>query len=138
MFDDMRVLREAVAEYREAATAAGLDWPEHAESPGGPPPDLVYRLFNVDHPAEQLNWLESQGWHSRRLLPDGGWLMPWPTDGGEALDSLAFSIGTPFPWRHQLPLLNFEQLVYTFVLAGDHEGEIWRYEFTFDAWGSAG
>ncbi|MGW3614369.1 hypothetical protein ACWD6N_31695 [Micromonospora sp. NPDC005163] len=137
MLDDMRVLRDAAAEYRAAATAVGLDWPDYAEAPVGQPPDLVYRLFDVDHVAEQLTWFQSQGWHSRRLLPDGGWVMPWPTDGGEELDSLAFSIGTPFPWRHQLPLFNFEQLFYTFVLAGFHEGEIWRYEFTPDAWGSA-
>ncbi|MEV6811827.1 hypothetical protein [Micromonospora sp. NPDC051296] len=133
MLDDMRVLRDAVAEYRVAATAAGITWPERAEPPGGQPPGLVYRLFDVDHVAEQLTWIESQGWHLQRLLPNGGWVMPWPTDGGEALENLSFSIGTPFPWRHQLPLFHFDVLLYTFVLAGEHEGEIWRYEIAPDA-----
>jgi hypothetical protein len=49
--------------------------------------------------------------------------MPWPSHGGEELDMLAYAIGVPFPWKQQLPLLNVEQLVYTFVLAGEHEGE---------------
>ncbi|MGW3607034.1 hypothetical protein ACWD5O_30340, partial [Micromonospora sp. NPDC005161] len=62
----MRVLRDAAAEYRAAATAAGVEWPEHAEAPVAQPPDLVYRLFDVDHVAEQLTWFQSQGWHSRR------------------------------------------------------------------------
>ncbi|PPA62136.1 hypothetical protein BAW75_00535 [Micromonospora chalcea] len=137
MLDDMRVLRDAVAEYRAAATAAGLDWPEHAEAPAGQPPGSVYRIFGVDHVAEQLAWFQSQNWPPRRLLPNGGWIMPWPADGGEELDTLAISIGTPFPWRHQVRLFNFEHLVYTFVLAGEYEGEIWRYEFTPDVWGSA-
>ena len=90
----------------------------------------------MDHFAEQLIWLQSRGWHSQRLLPNGGWILPWPTDVGEALDNLSFSIATPFPWRHQLPLFHFEIIVYTFVLAGDHEGEIWRYEASPDAWDS--
>ena len=71
------------AGYRAAATAAGVAWPDHAEAAGGQAPELVYRLFDVDHVAEQLIWLQSQGWHSRRLLPDGGWVLPWPTDAGE-------------------------------------------------------
>ena len=135
MLDNMRVLHDAVEAYRAAATAAGVAWPQQPDSDGGPP-DLVYRFFDVDHVAEQLIWLESQGWHSQRLLPDGGWLLPWPTDAGEALDDLSFSIATPFPWRHQLPLFHFEILVYTFVLAGEREGEIWRYEFRPDTWDS--
>jgi hypothetical protein len=136
MLDDMAVLRTAAEGYRAAATAAGLPWPEHADPPGGLPPDRVRRIFDVDHIAEQLTWFESQGWHAQRLLPDGGWVRPWPTDAGEALDSLSFSIGTPFPWLHQMPLFDFEIIVYTFVLAGDYEGEIWRYEASPDAWDS--
>lgn len=134
MLDDMRVLRDVVEEYRAAAAAVGLDWPAAAESPGGQPPDLVYRLFEVDHVAEQLTWLESLGWHTQRLLPGAGWLEPWPTDG-EPLEYLSRSVGTPFPWRHQMPLFNFERTTYTFVLAGDREGEIWRYDFHADDWG---
>src|SRR5256886_13303024 len=136
MLDDMAVLRDAAQSYRATATAAGIPWPEHANPPGGQPPDQVRRIFDVDHIAEQLTWFQSQGWHSQRLLPDGGWVMPWPTDAGEALDQLSFSIATPFPWRHQMPLFDFEIIVYTFVLAGDHEGEIWRYEVSPDAWDS--
>jgi hypothetical protein len=136
MLDDMTVLRDAAQAYRAAATAAGVAWPDQAHLPGGQPPDLVYRLFDVDHVAEQLIWLHSQGWGSRRLLPQGGWLRPWPTDADESFNSLHFSIGTPFPWRHQLPLFDFETVVYTFVLAGDHGGEIWRYDRDPDAWDS--
>jgi hypothetical protein len=136
MLDDMTVLRDAAEAYRAAATAAGITWPDYADSPGGPPPDLVYRIFDVDHIAEQLIWLQSQGWHSQRLFPDGGWLLPWPSNVGESLDYLSLSIGTPFPWRHQLPLFSFDIIVYSFVLAGDHEGEIWRYEISPDAWDS--
>src|SRR6266498_3295574 len=82
MLDEMPVLRAAVDAYRAAATAAGITWPERADSLGGQPPDLVYRLFDVDHIAEQLIWLHSQGWDSHPLLPEGGGLMPWPTDAG--------------------------------------------------------
>ncbi|MFF4229706.1 hypothetical protein [Streptomyces sp. NPDC001820] len=134
MLDDMPALREAAQGYRAAASAAGLTWPASG-APSGvrPPPDLVHRLFDVDHVAEQVTWLQSQGWHARRLLPNGGELLPWPTDG-ETLDALSLSVGVPFPWRHQLPLFHFDIIVYTFVLAGDHEGEIWRYEIAPDAW----
>ncbi|MEO3742734.1 hypothetical protein ABGB21_16775 [Plantactinospora sp. B24E8] len=127
----MRDLRAAVAGYRTAATAAGLAWPVPAESPAGQPPELVYRLFGVDRVPEQLAWLTSQGMHEHRLLPNGGWVEAWPT-GGEPLDLLSLSIGTPFPWRQQMPLFHFEYIFYTFVLAGEHEGEIWRYELPPD------
>ncbi|MGC4876355.1 hypothetical protein ACLQ26_08860 [Micromonospora sp. DT43] len=133
MLDDMRALRDAVHAYRVAATAAGLDWPEQAESPAGQPPDVVHRIFGVDHVAEQLTWLQAQRWPDRHLLPNVGWRMPWP-EGGDALDYLGLSIGTPFPWRQQLPLFHFDFVLYTFVLAGEHEGEIWRYEISPDAW----
>ncbi|MFF5177645.1 hypothetical protein ACFY2Q_06420 [Micromonospora sp. NPDC000316] len=135
MLDDMRVLRDAVREYRVAATAAGLDWPDQAESPAEQPPDRVYRIFGVDHVAEQLTWLQSQRWPDRRLLPNAGWRMPW-LEGADVLDYLGLSVGTPFPWRQQLPLFHFDFVLYTFVLAGEHEGEIWRYEVSPDAWDS--
>ncbi|WP_206314666.1 hypothetical protein [Streptomyces coryli] len=128
----MTVLRNAAAGYRAAATAAGLDWPEPAAPPTAAP-ELVHRLFDVDHVAEQLTWLQSQGWDAERLLPGGGLTLPWPADG-DALDDLSLSIGVPFPWRQQLPLFHFEYLFFTFVLAGDHEGEIWRYEIPPDTW----
>ncbi|MGC5306641.1 hypothetical protein [Micromonospora zamorensis] len=133
MLDDMRVLRDAVREYRVAAATAGLDWPDEGESPAGQPPAVVYRIFGVDHVAEQLTWLQSQRWPDRHVLPNVGWRMPWPA-GGEALDYLGLSIGTPFPWRQQLPLFHFDAVLYTFVLAGEREGEIWRYEISPDAW----
>ena len=136
VLDDMRVLRDALAGYRDAATAAGLVWPDHADPAGGQPPDLVYRVFDVDRVAEQVIWLRSQGLESHRLLPDGGGLLPWPADPTELLEDLSFSIATPFPWRHQLPLFYFDHMVYTFVLDGEREGEIWRYEVDPDIWGS--
>jgi hypothetical protein len=141
MLDSLQVLRNAAEAYRAAATAASLAWPGQAAPPrpdrgGGPALDLVRRLFAVDQVPEQLTWLQAQGWDTERLFPDGGWLLPWPTDVGEALDNLSFAIGTPFPWRQQMPLFDFEIIGYTFVLAGDHEGEIWRYEASPDTWDS--
>ncbi len=141
MLDSLQVLRNAAEAYRTAATAAGLPWPRQAESDrpgrdGGPAPDLVRRLFAVDQVAEQLTWLQAQGWDTGRPFPNGGWLLGWPADVGETLDNLSFAIGTPFPWRQQMPLFHFEIIVYTFVLAGEHEGEIWRYEASPDAWDS--
>ncbi|MEU8802976.1 hypothetical protein [Spirillospora sp. NPDC048819] len=132
MLDDLHALRDAVDGYRAAATAAGLTWPDHADA-DGQPPGLVYRVFDVDHVAEQLTWLHARGWGLERLWPSSGWLMPWPDDAGKALTDLSLSVATPFPWRHQLPLFHFDFIVYTFVLAGDHEGEIWRYEIDPDS-----
>ena len=141
MLDSLRVLRDAAEAYRAAATAAGLTWPGHAaparpDRGAGPAPDLVGRLFAVDQVPEQLTWLQAQGWDTVRVFPDGGSLLPWPADVGEALANLSFAIGTPFPWRQQMPLFHFEIIVYTFVLAGDHQGEIWRYEASPDTWDS--
>ncbi|MFC7217615.1 hypothetical protein ACFQLX_05415 [Streptomyces polyrhachis] len=135
MLDDISVLRVATAGYRAAATAAGLPWPDLATPPPVvDPPEQVHRIFAVERIPEQLTWLHSQGWQERRLLPNGGWLLPWPTDPDEALGQLSLSVGVPFPWRQQLPLFHFEFLIYTFVLGGEHEGQIWRYEISPDAW----
>lgn len=136
MLDEMTVLRNVAAAYRAAATAAGITWPDRPDTPHAEPPDLVYRLFDVNHVAEQLIWLQQRGWDSQQILPEGGFLLPWPTDVGETLRSLHFSIATPFPWRHQMPLFFFGEISYTFVLDGEHEGEIWRYEHNPDTWGS--
>jgi len=135
MLDDMNVLRDAVAGYRAAATAAGVTWPGDPAPSGGRPPDLN-RLSDVDHVAEQVTWLASRGLAPGAPLPEGGALLPWATDPAEWLDYLSFAIATPFPWRNQLPLFSFDHLVFTFVLAGEHEGEIWRYEIDPDVWGS--
>ncbi|MQY10913.1 hypothetical protein SRB5_10260 [Streptomyces sp. RB5] len=134
MLDDMQVLRDAVQDYRTAAISLGLPWPEPGDVPGEPVPDVVHRIFDVDHIAEQLSWLQAQGWEERAPLPHGGWLFSWPTEANvdEMFGYLSLSFGAPFPWRHQLPLFWFHKLVYTFVLAGDHEGEIWRYEIEPD------
>src|SRR5436190_5780446 len=87
MLDEMPVLRDAAQGYRAAATAAGVAWPQRADTQGAHPPDLVYRLFDVDHIPEQLSMLESQGWDSSMLFPDGGDLQPWPTDGTRSRSS---------------------------------------------------
>ena len=138
MLDDLQDLREAAAAYRAAAVAAGLPWPAStaAGQAGGTAPGLVRRIFAVDQVPEQLTWLQAQGWDTGRLFPAGGWLLPWPDDVDETLTNLSFSIGTPFPWRQQIPLFHFEIIMYTFVLAGEHAGEIWRSEASPDAWDS--
>src|SRR3954465_9013115 len=100
MLDDMRVLHDAANGYRAAATAAGVTWPDDSGTGGAAPvPDLVHRLFDVDHVADQLTWLESQRWGSGPLFPGGGRLLPWPTaeDAAETLGLLSLSVGTPFP-----------------------------------------
>jgi hypothetical protein len=135
VLDDMQVLRVAVAGYRAAAIGAGATWPDDASPGGGQTPDLN-RLFDVDHVAGQVVWLASGGLAPAAPLPEGGALVPWTTDPGEWLDYLSFAIATPFPWRNQLPLFAFDHLVFTFVLAGDREGEIWRYEIDPDVWGA--
>jgi hypothetical protein len=138
MLDEMRVLRDAAQAYRMAATAAGVTWPDGAGPRDAPPPDLdlVHRLFDVDRIPEQLSWLLSQGWDGGHLFPDGGQLQPWPAadTAAETLDMLSASVGTPFHWRHQVPLFFFGTYVYTFVLEGDREGEIWRYLISPDTW----
>jgi hypothetical protein len=135
MLDDMSALRDAVAGYRAAATAAGVTWPDDPAPGGGRLPDLN-RLFDVDHVAEQVVWLASGGLAPDAPLPEGGALLPWTTDPAEWLDYLSFAIATPFPWRNQVPLFFFDHLVFTFVLAGDREGEVWRYEIDPDVWGA--
>jgi hypothetical protein len=138
MLDEMRALREAAQGYRAAVTAAGIAWPERGDTQDAQPPDLdlVYRLFDVDHVPEQLSWLESQGWDPSQPCPEGGWLLPWPTDAtaSASLDDLYFSVGIPFHWRHQVPLFRWDRYVFTFVLEGGHEGEIWRYLISPDVW----
>ncbi|MFF5288432.1 hypothetical protein [Paractinoplanes globisporus] len=135
MLDELPVLREAAESYRAAATAAGLPWTDRPRD--GQPPELVYRLCEVSSVPAQLTWFQSLGWQLERLLPNGGWVMPWPDDRDEALDNLSFSVATPFPWRRQVPLFNFEIILFTFVLAESHHGEIWRYEIRPDTWQTA-
>lgn len=135
MLDDMSVLREAVASYRAAATRAGVAWPGDTV-PGGWRLADIQRFFDVDRVAEQVTWLVSSALTPGTPLPEGGALVPWTTDPAQWLDYLSFAIATPFPWRNQLPLFSFDQLVFTFVLTGDHEGEIWRYEIDPDVWGT--
>ncbi|GAA5180961.1 hypothetical protein GCM10023322_14470 [Rugosimonospora acidiphila] len=136
MLDELPALRTATEAYRAAAAGAGLAWPDLPAPTRRQPPEVVYRAFEVDHVAEELVWLESQGWDSRRIFPDSAWLQPWPTEADPSLRYLSFAIGTPFPWRHQLPLFICQDVTYTFVLAGEYEGEIWRFESDPDTWGT--
>ncbi|MEV6493798.1 hypothetical protein AB0M20_35040 [Actinoplanes sp. NPDC051633] len=134
MLDDIRDLEAATAAYRAAATGAGIVWPDHTGPSGviGPPPPLVQRLFDAGRVADQLTWFQAQGWGDARVLPEGGIVLPWPQDPAETLDLLTFALGTPFPWRRQMPLFHFDVVVYTFVLDAGHEGEIWRYDVDAD------
>ncbi|WP_244161753.1 hypothetical protein [Micromonospora eburnea] len=127
----MRVLRDAVAGYRAAATAAGVPWPEGGDRHDGLPADVLCRAFDVDRIPEQVLWLHSEGLPYERVLPDGAYPLEWK-DAGELLEYLSFSVAIPFHWRHQLPLFFVDHLVFTFVLAENHEGEIWRYQIDAD------
>lgn len=133
MLDDMPVLRGAVEAYRTAATAAGVPWPDDGDRRDRLPLDVLCQVFDVDHIAEQPIWLRSQGWLYERVLPDGAFMLPW-TDADELLNYLSFAVATPFHWRHQLPLFFIDHLVFTFVLTGDREGEVWRYQIDADDW----
>ena len=132
MLDDMSVLRDAVEAYR-AAAAAGVPWPEDGDRSDGLPPDVLCQVFDVEHIAEQLTWLTSQGWMYKPVLPHGAFMLP-QTDADELLDYLGFAVATPFHWRHQLPLFFADHLVFTFVLTGDRQGEVWRYQIDPDDW----
>ena len=73
MLDDMRALRDAVETYR-AATAVGIPWADDGDRSGGLPVDVLCRVFDVDHIAEQPIWLNTQALPYGRILPDGGFL----------------------------------------------------------------
>jgi hypothetical protein len=133
MLDDMRVLRDGVEGYRAAATAAGVPWVDEEDRVDGLPVDVLCRVFDVDRIAEQPIWLNSQGLPYGRVLPDGAFPVMW-NQAGELLDHLSFAVGIPFHWRHQLPLFMHDHIVFTFVLAGEREGEIWRYQIDPDDW----
>jgi hypothetical protein len=142
MLDEMRVLRAAVQDYRAAALAAAPGRPGPADTQDAQPPDLklVHRVFDVDHVPEQLIWLQNEGRHPTWPCPGRGAMLRWPTDNPTALASLhrlSFSICTPFHWRHQIPLFEFQPYLYTFVLEDGHEGEIWRYLISPDLWDPA-
>jgi hypothetical protein len=133
MLDDMPVLRDAVEAYRAAATAAGVPWTDDGDRSDGLPLDVLHRVFDVDHIAEQLIWLRSQRWLYEPVLPGGAYMLPW-TNADELLGYLSFAVATPFHWRQQLPLFFTDHLVFTFVLAGGREGEVWRYQIDSDDW----
>ena len=133
MLDDIRVLRSAVDDYRAAATAFGVPWRDECDRVDGLPVDVLCRVFDVDRIAEQPIWLNTQGLPHGRVLPGGAFPLPW-NKPDDLLGYLSFAVGIPFHWRHQLPLLMYEHIVFTFVLAGDHEGEIWRYQIGPDDW----
>lgn len=133
MLDDVPVLRAAVEAYRAAAMTAGVPCADDGDRNDELPFDVLCRVFDVDYIAEQLVWLTSQGWLYERVLPAGAHMLP-RTDAGELLDYLSFAVATPFHWRHQLPLFFTDHLVFTVVLTGDREGEVWRYQIDADNW----
>lgn len=134
MLDDMPALRDAVGAYQAAAATFGIPWLDDGEQADTPPLGVLRQVFDVDHIAGQVIWLKSELGRYGRVLPDGGFVEPWPTDPRDLLGDQAFSAGTPFSWRHQLPLVACEHVRFTFALAGDHEGEIWRFHVDADDW----
>ncbi|MER7333630.1 MULTISPECIES: hypothetical protein [unclassified Micromonospora] len=133
MLDDMRVLRSAVEDYRAAAAAAGVPWVDEDDRIDGMPVDVLCRVFDVDRVAEQPIWLNTQGLPYGRVLPSGAFPLVFDK-ADDLLGYLSFAVGIPFHWRHQLPMFMYEHIVFTFVLAGDNEGEIWRYQIGADDW----
>ncbi|MFI7213296.1 hypothetical protein [Micromonospora maritima] len=131
MLDDMRVLRDAVEDYRRAVTAAGVPWGDGDERADALGVDALCRIFDVDRIAEQATWIHHEGLPYAQVLPEGGHPLLWDT-ADNLLGYLSMAVGVPFPWRHQLPLFVSERIVFAFVLAGDHEGEVWRYQLDVD------
>lgn len=134
MLDDMPALRDAVGAYRAAAAAFGIPWPDDRDVVDSPPLGVLRQVFDVDHIAEQVIWLKSELGGYGRVLPNGAYVQPWPADPRDLLGDQALSAGVPFHWRHQLPLAAYDHICFMFVLAGDHEGEIWRYQTEVDDW----
>lgn len=134
MLDDMRALRASLERYRAAARTAGIELPAPEGGTAAPPTDLVLRMTDVEQIPEQLLLLHSIGWGSKRSFPNGVFLMDWPGSAQvmEYVDYTALAIGVPFPWRQQLPIFFTDHVVYTFVLADGHVGEIWHYEWDPD------
>jgi hypothetical protein len=132
MLDDMPALRDAVGAYRAATAAFGIRWLDDGRQVGSPSVSVLRQVFDVDHIAEQVIWLRSELGRYDLVLPDGASAQPWPADPRDMLWDLAFSAGFPFHWRHQLPLAAHEVVLFTFVLAGEHEGEIWRVNVDVD------
>jgi len=128
----MRVLHGALEDYRAAATAFGVPWPVDGDPNGGLSPDELCPILDVDHIPEQLIWLRSAGLPNGRVFPGGMHLLDSSTGVDDLLGFLSLSLGTPFHWRHQLPILVYDHIVYTFVLAEGNEGEIWRYQIDPD------
>lgn len=138
MLDEIPVLRAAIENYRAAAVAAGYPWPESSTPDPNPRLDLARKAFDVEHLPEQLLWIQDQGLHDRYFV-DGLYMMGWPTRDSvrTAFDFLVLAAGVPFHWRRQIPLFFYEQIVFTFVLDGEHTGEIWRYEIDVDNLGTS-
>ncbi len=132
MLDDMPALRDAVGAYRAAAAAFGIPWLDEGGQGGSPPLGALRQVFDVDHIAEQVIWLKSELGRYDRVLPDGAYVDPWPADPRDMLWDQEFMTGVPFHWRHQLPLAVHDDIRFMFVLAGEHEGEIWRYQIDVD------
>lgn len=133
MLDDMRALLDTVRGYRAAATAAGVPWLDEDGRTDGLPVDVLCQIFDVDRIAEQPIWLNTQGLPYGRVLPVGAFPLLWEK-ADDLLGYLSFAVGVPFHWRHQLPLLLTDHIVFTFVLTGHNEGEIWRYQIGADDW----
>jgi len=133
VLDDMEDLRSSVERYRELAVAAGVSWRDMGKREAILPVGELCRTLDVERIPEQPLWLNGTGLPSARVLPCGAFPLAWQ-DAGHVLDSLSASVAVPFHWRHQLPLLTYERITFTFVLADGFEGEIWRYQFEPDAW----
>jgi hypothetical protein len=133
VLDDLGALRISVERYRESAVAAGVSWRDMQDREAILPVGELCRVLDIECLPEQPVWLNGAGLPYARVLPCGAFPLMWH-DAGEVLNELSASVAVPFHWRHQLPLLSYERIVFTFVLADGFEGEIWRYQFEPDEW----
>jgi hypothetical protein len=133
MLDAMEDLRFSVERYRELAVAAGVSWRDMEKRKAILPVGELCRTLDIERIPEQPLWLNGTGLPYARVLPCGAFPLMWQ-DAGQVLDELSASVALPFHWRHQLPLLSYERITFTFVLADGFEGEIWRYQFEPDEW----
>jgi hypothetical protein len=132
MLDDIGELRSSVERYRESAVATGVSWRDMGEREAMLPLGELCRVLDIERLPEQPLWLNRVLPYAR-VLPCGAFPLMWH-DAGQVLGSLSGSVAVPFHWRLQLPLLTYERITFTFVLADGFEGEIWRYQSEPDEW----
>ncbi|MFI7588777.1 hypothetical protein ACIB24_17040 [Spongisporangium articulatum] len=129
---DLQALQGAADGWRRIVEALGVDWPVPGSDDVVPAERLARYYDGPSVPAE-VAWLHSYVRSGQLVLPEGTYLMDWPSTAKEAFFGLELAWPAPFPWRAQIPVITNNVLVFTVVLAESHAGEVWRYEIGEEA-----